>query len=125
MLARDGEGALRGVLHFVPCYGRAAMSLSLMRRDPSTPNGLMEFLVVAAIEAMRERGIEEMSLNFATVTKCMREPGTASNALWAVASALDRYFQIESLYRFNVKFRPAGTPATLSTRAVWALSVPG
>ena len=23
VLARDGEGAVRGVLHFVPCYGRA------------------------------------------------------------------------------------------------------
>ncbi len=36
VLARDGEGALKGVLHFVPCYGRSAMSLSIMRRDPTT-----------------------------------------------------------------------------------------
>ncbi len=50
VLARDADGALRGVLHFVPCYGRSAMSLSIMRRDPESPNGLMEFLVVAAIE---------------------------------------------------------------------------
>ncbi len=74
VLARDGDGALKGVLHFVPCYGRSAMSLSIMRRDPSTPNGLMEFLTVAAIEGMRERGITELSLNFATVARWIREP---------------------------------------------------
>ena len=57
MLARDGEGAVRGVLHFVPCYGRPAVSLSFMRRDPGTPNGLTEFLVVKAAELLRERGL--------------------------------------------------------------------
>src|SRR5207248_183785 len=49
VIARDGEGEIRGVLHFVPCYGRGAVSLSFMRRDPATPNGLIEFLVVQAI----------------------------------------------------------------------------
>ena len=45
VLARDGDGRIRGVLHLVPCYGRAAVSLSFMRRDPDTPNGLTEFMV--------------------------------------------------------------------------------
>ncbi len=39
VLTRDEGGVIRGVLHFVPCYGRKAVSLSMMRRDPSTPNG--------------------------------------------------------------------------------------
>ena len=114
VLARDGEGALKGVLHFVPCYGRRAMSLSIMRRDPSTPNGLMEFLVVSAIEHMRERGIEELSLNFATVARWIREPGNAvERTLGRAAISLDRFFQIESLYRFNVKFGPRWEPRYL------------
>jgi lysyl-tRNA synthetase class 2 len=114
VLARDGEGALKGVLHFVPCYGRKAMSLSIMRRDPSTPNGLMEYLVVSAIEHMRERGIEEISLNFAAMTKCIREPvGAFEYVLGRSASALDRYLQVESLYRFNVKFHPRWEPRYL------------
>ena len=45
VLARDADGEIRGALHFVPCYGRAAVSLSFMRRDPDTPNGLTEFMV--------------------------------------------------------------------------------
>jgi len=115
VLARDGEGVLRGVLHFVPCYGRAAMSLSIMRRDPQTPNGLMEFLVVAAIESMRERDVEEVSLNFAPVTKYMREPeGPFERLIGRGAKVLNPYFQIESLYRFNVKFQPRWDPRYLA-----------
>ena len=107
VLARDELGAVRGVLHFVPCYGRAAVSLSMMRRDPSTPNGLTEFLVVQAIELLRERGIEEMSLNFATGARFMHAPESRVEAgLGRLCHRLDRFFQIESLYRFNVKFFP-------------------
>jgi lysyl-tRNA synthetase, class II len=107
VLARDEAGAVRGLLHFVPCYGRAAVSLSMMRRDPSTPNGLTEFLVVQAIELLRARGIEEMSLNFATGARFMSAPnGHVEAALGQLCHRLDRFFQIESLYRFNVKFFP-------------------
>ena len=114
VLARDGDSVLKGVLHFVPCYGRPAMSLSIMRRDPATPNGLMEYLVVTAIEHMRERGIEELSLNFAAMTKCIREPeGAFEYVLGRAASALDKYLQVESLYRFNVKFQPRWEPRYL------------
>ena len=114
VLARDGQGVLRGVLHFVPCYGRKAMSLSIMRRDPTTPNGLMEFLLVSAIEGMRERGIEELSLNFAALTRCIREPANPFEyVLGRAASALDRYLQVASLYRFNVKFQPRWEPRYL------------
>lgn len=114
VLARDADRRLRGVLHFVPCYGRSAMSLSIMRRDPGTPNGLMEFLVVSAIEGMRERGVEELSLNFAALTNCIRAPANPFEyVLGRAASALDRYLQVESLYRFNVKFQPRWEPRYL------------
>ncbi|MDE3129518.1 MAG: DUF2156 domain-containing protein [Acidobacteriota bacterium] len=114
VLARDGEQNLRGVLHFVPCYGRSAMSLSIMRRDPGTPNGLMEFLLVAAIEGLRERGVDEISLNFAALTRYIRDPGNAFEfVLGRVAVALDRHLQVASLYRFNVKFQPRWDPRYL------------
>jgi lysyl-tRNA synthetase class 2 len=107
VLARDEAGVIRGVLHFVPCYGRPAVSLSMMRRDPSTPNGLTEFLVVHAIELLRGRGIEEMSLNFATGARFMHAPkGRVEAGLGQLCHRLDRFFQIESLYRFNLKFFP-------------------
>ncbi len=114
VLARDRDRRLRGVLHFVPCYGRSAMSLSIMRRDPESPNGLMEFLVVATIESMRERGIKEVSLNFATFSKYMHDAhGLFERLVAIVAHRLDVYMQIESLYRFTVKFQPRWNPRYL------------
>ena len=114
VLARDEAGAIRGVLHFVPCYGRPAVSLSFMRRDPSTPNGLTEFLVVKAIELLRDRGVEELSLNFAAFARWMHSPEKAHERWLGKLIALGNpFFQIESLYRFNAKFFPRWEPRFL------------
>ena len=40
----------------------------------ATPNGMTEFLVVKAVELLRERGVAEMSLNFAAFAKWMHSP---------------------------------------------------
>ena len=109
VVARDGDNHVRGFLHFVPSHGRPAMSLSFMRRDYDTPNGLTEYLVVKAIELMRERGIEELSLNFAAFARLIRAQGAAARAL----AFLDRFFQVERLYRFNAKFDPRWEPRYL------------
>ncbi len=107
LLGRDGDGAIRGALHFVPCYGRPTVSLSFMRRDPETPNGLTEFLVVKAAELLRERGVEELSLNFAAFARYMHSPSKPSERLLGrIAALCNPFFQIESLYRFNAKFFP-------------------
>jgi lysyl-tRNA synthetase, class II len=122
LLARDEHGAIRGLLHFVPCYGRAAMSLSFMRRDPETPNGLMEFMVVRAIELLRERGIKEVSLNFAAFAKWMHSPEKRSERALAKLVALGNpFFQIESLYRFNAKFFPRWEARYLVYEGVFGL----
>ena len=114
LLARDGEGRVRGVLHFVPCYGRSAVSLSFMRRDPDTPNGLTEFMVATAAGLLRERGLKELSLNFATFARWMHSPSRLhERVLGKVVSALNPFFQIESLYRFNAKFFPRWEPRYL------------
>jgi lysyl-tRNA synthetase, class II len=114
VVARDERGAVRGVLHFVPCYGRSAMSLSFMRRDPETPNGLTEFLVVRAAEMLRDRGVDELSLNFAAFARWMHSPSKRSEKLLGKLIALGNpFFQIESLYRFNAKFFPRWEPRFL------------
>jgi lysyl-tRNA synthetase class 2 len=107
-------GRIRGFLHFVPSYGRQAMSLSSMRRDRDTPNGLMEFLVVRAIEGLRERGIEEISLNFAAFARMMHGPhGRLERLAGRLVALANPFFQIESLYRFNAKFFPRWEPRYL------------
>jgi lysyl-tRNA synthetase class 2 len=111
VVARDENDAIRGFLHFVPTFGRRAMSLSLMRRDPGTPNGLTEFMVVQAIELLREREIAEISLNFAAFARFIHSPRTAlERILGRAARHADAVFQIERLYRFNAKFFPTWEP---------------
>jgi lysyl-tRNA synthetase class 2 len=111
VIARDGEGAARGFVHFVPAAGGQILSLSLMRRDRDTPNGLSELLVVRAIEHARTLGVSEVSLNFAVGGKYMRAPETRfERTLGHLGRWLDRFFQTDSLYRFNAKFSPRWQP---------------
>jgi lysyl-tRNA synthetase, class II len=122
VLARDEHGAIKGVLHFVPCFGRPMVSLSFMRRDPDTPNGLTEFLVCSAVDLLRDKGLKEMSLNFATFAKYMHSPETPIERLlgW-LAAKFNPYFQIESLYRFNAKFFPRWEPRYLVYQGAFGL----
>lgn len=116
VVGRDAAGAPHGMLHLVPSYGgRAAWSVSLMRRDPAAPNGLMDVLVVRAIEAARAAGIAELSLNFAAFSRWLREPASrrerAGGRLVRMAS---RFIQMETLLRFDKKFAPRWEPRYLA-----------
>ena len=114
LLARDDQERLRGFLHFVPSYGRAAVSLSLMRRDLETPNGLTEFMVAKAIAALAAERIEEVSLNFSAFARILHAPrGPAQRLLKHGLGWADAFFQIERLYRFNAKFFPRWEPRYL------------
>ncbi|HEX6456690.1 MAG TPA: phosphatidylglycerol lysyltransferase domain-containing protein [Solirubrobacterales bacterium] len=126
-VARDADGHPRGFLHFAPCYGRPAVSLGLMRRDRASVNGLTEFLVVSSIELLRDRGIEEMSLNFAAFARLLREPGNLfERTLGRLVALANPYFQIESLYRFNAKFSPRWQPRyLLYERSPWGFARTG
>src|SRR5262249_49020222 len=93
--ATDETGAIRGFLHFVPTCGREAVSLSFMRRDHDTRNGLTEFLIVEAIEQLRARGVAEVSLNFAAFARLIREPsGLAERTIGRALAVGDTWFQI-------------------------------
>jgi lysyl-tRNA synthetase class 2 len=114
VLARDAAGRVRGFLHFVPVSGGRAVSLASMRRDRDTPNGLTEFLVVEAARLLGERGIGELSLNFAAFGRWLREPANArERAAAGVLRVADRWFQLERLLRFNARFRPRWQPRHL------------
>jgi lysyl-tRNA synthetase class 2 len=126
LVARNSDGVPAGLLHFVRCYGRPAASLGLMRRDRATPNGLTEFMVVGAVEALRARGVEEVSLNFAPFARLIHGPnGRAERLLGRIATAADRWFQVERLYRFNAKFHPRWEPRYLLYEGLLGLPTAG
>ncbi len=112
------DGQLRGLLHFVP-WGRDGLSLDLMRRDKVADNGLNEFMIVQVVQAAAELGVRRISLNFAVFRDAL-ERGERIGAgpilrawRWTLVFA-SRWWQIETLYRFNVKFRPEWEPRFLS-----------
>ena len=112
------RGVLRGLLHFVP-WGRDGLSLDLMRRDRAADNGLNEYLIVKTINAAPALDVTRVSLNFAVFRDALERgekigAGPASRAWRAVLIFLSRFWQIESLYRFNVKFRPYWEPRYIS-----------
>jgi lysyl-tRNA synthetase class 2 len=114
LVARDAGGAARGFIQFVPTYGRSAVSLSMMRRERSTPNGLTEYMIVRGLERLRERGVAEVSLNFAAFARWLHAPqNRAERLMGRLVSLANPYFQIESLYRFNAKFGPRWEPRYL------------
>jgi lysyl-tRNA synthetase class 2 len=113
----DGEGELRALLSFVP-WGREGLSLDLMRRDRESDNGLMEFMVIELIEQAPKLRVQRISLNFA-MFRAVFERGSRLGAgpvlrLWReVLLFFSRWWQIESLYRANAKYRPIWEPRYL------------
>ncbi|WP_206307223.1 MULTISPECIES: phosphatidylglycerol lysyltransferase domain-containing protein [Streptomyces] len=116
--ADDGEagpyGDLKAVLHFVP-WGTDGMSLDLMRRDRSADPGMNELLIVAALQASPRLGIARVSLNFAMFRSALARgeqlgAGPVLRVWRGLLVFLSRWFQIESLYKFNAKFRPRWEP---------------
>ncbi|MEU3916859.1 phosphatidylglycerol lysyltransferase domain-containing protein [Streptomyces sp. NPDC029004] len=113
----DGEspyGDLKAIIHFVP-WGPDGMSLELMRRDRSADPGMNELLIVAALQASPELKIERVSLNFAMFRSALARgekigAGPVLRMWRGLLVFLSRWFQIESLYKFNAKFQPRWEP---------------
>ena len=111
LVARHEDGSVGGFLQFVPACGLDAQSLSLMRRRRDTPNGMTEFMIARALVLLRERGVRDVSLNFSTFARLLREPdGLLERAAGRAITLGDTWFQIERLYRFNAKFFPRWEP---------------
>ena len=107
-------GRMRAFLHFVP-WGDDGLSLDLMRRDRDAENGLNELLIVAALQAAPELGVTRMSLNFAVFRSALERgerigAGFVLRGWRGLLVFASRWFQIESLYKFNAKFRPVWEP---------------
>jgi lysyl-tRNA synthetase class 2 len=111
------DGALVGLLHFVP-WGRHGLSLDVMRRAADAENGTVEAMVCGLMAAHDRLGVTRVSLNFA-VFRAVFARGERLGAgpvlrLWrAVLLQASRFWQIESLYRANAKYRPEWVPRFL------------
>jgi lysyl-tRNA synthetase class 2 len=104
------DGVAQGMLHFVP-WGKDGLSLDLMRREKNADNGLNEFMISKLIEGCPELGVDRVSLNFAVFRDALERgerigAGPVLRAWRWLLIFVSRWWQIESLFRFNAKFRP-------------------
>lgn len=107
-------GTVEGMLQFVP-WGEDGMSLDLMRRNPAAEPGINELLICDALAKAPALGIRRVSLNFAMFRSVFERgerigAGPVLKAWRRVLLAGNRWFQLESLYRFNAKFHPQWFP---------------
>ncbi|MFF8592021.1 phosphatidylglycerol lysyltransferase domain-containing protein [Streptomyces sp. NPDC015220] len=114
-------GDLKAILHFVP-WGTDGASLELMRRDRSADPGMNELLIVATLQAAPKLGVQRISLNFAMFRSALARgekigAGPVLRAWRGLLVFLSRWFQIESLYKFNAKFQPRWEPRYIVYRA--------
>jgi lysyl-tRNA synthetase, class II len=108
------NGVVRAVLQLVP-WGPDGLSLDLMRRDKGAQPGLNDFLIVETIKAASDLGVKRISLNFAVFRAALERgerigAGPVLRAWRSVLIFLSKWFQIESLYKFNAKFGPVWQP---------------
>ncbi|RCH65758.1 bifunctional lysylphosphatidylglycerol synthetase/lysine--tRNA ligase LysX [Streptomyces sp. SDr-06] len=115
--AFDADGKLIALLSFVP-WGPDGISLDLMRRDRSAPNGVMEFMVAELCATAPKLGVRRISLNFAVFRSAFEEGARIGAGpvlrLWRkLLLFFSKWWQLEALYRSNVKYQPQWYPRFL------------
>ena len=108
------DGRCRALLSLAP-WGGDGLSLDLMRRDPTADNGLVELMVSGLMRSAPLLGVDRVSLNFAVFRSAFEEgarlgAGPVLRAWRGLLLLLSRWWQLESLYRANVKYQPRWSP---------------
>ncbi|QEV21531.1 bifunctional lysylphosphatidylglycerol synthetase/lysine--tRNA ligase LysX [Streptomyces alboniger] len=112
--ALDADGRLLALLSLVP-WGKDGVSLDVMRRDRTAPNGVMEFMVAELCAAAPKFGVRRISLNFAVFRSVFEEGGRIGAGpvlrLWRkLLLFFSKWWQLEALYRSNAKYHPEWYP---------------
>jgi lysyl-tRNA synthetase class 2 len=111
----DGDQAtVVAMLSLVP-WGTNGVSLDLMRRSPQSPNGTNELMVSELCLQAEEIGISRISLNFAMFRSAFEEgaqlgAGPVARLWRALLVFFSRWWQLETLYRSNMKYQPEWVP---------------
>ena len=108
------DGQIVGILQFVP-WGSNSLSLDVMKRSRDAETGVNELMIQKTIEFAAANNFLEISLNFATFRSIFERgkklgAGPITRLNHRTLVFLSRFFQMESLYRFNAKFAPRWEP---------------
>jgi len=100
-----------GFVQWVPSADVDGWSLDVMRRstDDDLPSGVVDAMIIATAEHLRERGQRGLGLNFAVLRSVVsgEQEGRVPDLARQVLTRLGSHSQMESLWRFNAKYDPA------------------
>ena len=114
LVTADRDGTSCGLLQLVP-WGPDGLSLDLMLREAGADNGVNELLIAELMAAGPQLGVRRVSLNFAVFRSALERgerigAGPVARSWARLLRLASRWWQIDSLYRFNAKFRPEWSP---------------
>ena len=109
-----GDGDVVAMLSLVP-WGQSGVSLDLMRRSPQSPNGTIELMVSELALQAATIGVTRISLNFAMFRAAFEQgaqlgAGPVLRAWRRLLMFFSRWWQLETLYRSNMKYQPEWVP---------------
>ncbi len=116
-VAYDRSGVAQGFARFAVGAAGRMLTLDAAPRRTRAPNGVVERLIVEVVEYGRARGVAEMSLNFAGFRRVYAGSGPVVRIAAGLAHVLDRWIELDSLYRFTAKFRPHWRPRSVLMRS--------
>lgn len=121
-VAHGPDGRAGGFCHWIPAADISGWSLDVMRRGTAEdlPNGLTDFIIVETIQQLRAWGAWGLGLNFAVMRQVLagergseRYGGRLSDLQRRLLHRFSDTMQIESLWRYNEKYRPLWRPRYL------------
>lgn len=120
-VAVSPEGRPTAFCQWVPAADIAGWSLDLARRSHAPqPNGVADFLIVETILHLKETHQVGLGLNFAVMREIVA--GEREGGFFTLERKILHKFsetmQIESLWRYNEKFRPYWRPRYVALDAV-------
>ncbi|MBC3761405.1 DUF2156 domain-containing protein [Quadrisphaera sp. RL12-1S] len=107
----DGSSRLVGLVQWVPAADVEGWSLDVMRRstDEDLPSGIIDAMIIATAEHVRDAGQKGLGLNFAVLRTVVsgEQEGRVPDIARQVLTRLGSHSQMESLWKFNAKYDPA------------------
>jgi lysyl-tRNA synthetase class 2 len=129
-VAHGPGGRAAGFCQWVPAADISGWSLDVMRHgtDPDLPNGLTDFIVVETINRLKSLGHWGLGLNFAVMRAVLageRGGGRLSELQRRLLHRFSDTMQIESLWRYNEKYRPYWRPRYIVLSGIETAPVQG
>ncbi|BBY61180.1 bifunctional lysylphosphatidylglycerol flippase/synthetase MprF [Mycolicibacterium sarraceniae] len=110
IVARDNAGRVQGFHRYALAGDGGDVTLDVPWHRRGAPNGIDERLSVDMIAAMKELGVQRLSLAFAAFPEIFTDPerGALRGLCYAAIHLGDSLIALESLYRYLRKFHALG-----------------